>query len=59
MAGFLHKIRRYKFHYLEGGYKGDGDSLFYRESHGQDKMSWAQVTPDEIPIGHNWKFLYS
>lgn len=23
--------------------KVDGDSLFYKESHGKDKMSWAQV----------------
>lgn len=57
MAGFLHKIRKYEFQYLEGGYKGDGDSLFTR-SH-MEKMSWAQVTPGEIPVGHNWKFLHS
>lgn len=23
--------------------KVDGDSLFYKESHGKDKVSWAQV----------------
>lgn len=58
MVGFLHKIRKYKFQYLEA-YKGDGDLLLYKESHGKDKMSQAQVTPSEIPVEHNWKFLYN
>lgn len=38
MAGFLHKIRKYEFQYLEGGYEGDGDSHFYKELHGKDAV---------------------
>lgn len=57
MADSLHKIRKYKFQYLEG-YKGDGDLFFYKKSRGKDKIQ-AQVTPSEIPVGHNWKLLYN
>lgn len=57
MADSLHKIRKYKFQYLEG-YKGDVDLFFYKKSRGKDKIQ-AQVTPSEIPVGHNWKLLYN
>lgn len=44
---------------FKGGQKEDGDSFFYKESHGKGERKWVQGTAGEIPSGHERKMFHN